>query len=157
MTGHVVSSHENLINFKDFTKMSANVAMASNFGFELDMSKMTKDEILFSKEYIDNYKEIRETIQFGRFHRLESPFDGPNVSWQFTAQDNTECVAFFYQFKSSANGERRVVKLVDLLPDAIYECNGKYYYGEELMNVGITVPLSACEWDSIVMRFEKLK
>ena len=155
MTGHVVKSHGDVVNTKDFMELSAHVAMASNFGFEIDMSKLSEDEIQQANGYIEQYRQIRETVQTGRFHRLESPFEGTNVSWQFVSQDGKESILFLYQTKSLMNGERRTVRLVDLQPDSKYECDGRIYYGDELMKLGITVPISAYEYESSIMIFKK--
>ena len=155
MTGHVVKSHGDVVNTKDFMELSAHVAMASNFGFELDMSKLSEDEIQQANGYIEQYRQIRETVQTGRFHRLESPFEGTNVSWQFVSHDGKESILFLYQTKSLMNGERRTVRLVDLQPDSKYECDGRVYYGDELMKLGINVPISAYEYKSSIMIFKK--
>ena len=51
------------------------VAMSGNFGYELDITKLSDEEKEMIKEQIKNYKEIRETIQFGDYYRLSSPFE----------------------------------------------------------------------------------
>ena len=77
------------------------------------------------------------------------------MSWQFVSQDGKESILFLYQTKSLMNGERRTVRLVDLQPDSKYECDGRVYYGDELMKLGINVPISAYEYKSSIMIFKK--
>ena len=47
-----------------------------NFGYELDLNKLTEEEIKEVKEQITFMKEYREVLQFGTFYRLKSPFEG---------------------------------------------------------------------------------
>ena len=51
------------------------VAMSGNFGYELDITKLPESEKEIIKEQVKLYKEIRETIQFGKCYRLSSPFE----------------------------------------------------------------------------------
>ena len=51
-----------------------NVAMAGNFGYELDLTKLTEEEKEIVKEQIKEYKDIREVIQFGDLYRIFKSF-----------------------------------------------------------------------------------
>ena len=50
-------------------------AMAGTFGYELDLNTLTPEEQEEIKEQICFMKKYRETIQFGTFYRLKSPFE----------------------------------------------------------------------------------
>ena len=52
------------------------VALAGTFGYELDLNKLSDEEISEVKQQITFMKEYRELIQFGTFYRLKSPFEG---------------------------------------------------------------------------------
>ena len=71
------------------------VAMSGNFGYELDITKLSDEEKEMIKEQIKNYKEIRETIQFGDYYRLSSPFEDNDVAWMFVSKDKKEVVVSF--------------------------------------------------------------
>ena len=46
--------------------------MSGNFGYELDLTKLTEIEKMQAKSQVAFYKEVRELIQFGDFYRLQS-------------------------------------------------------------------------------------
>lgn len=51
-------------------------AMSGNFGYEMDLGKLSDEDQNSVKEQIALYKKYRETIQKGQFTRLMSPFEG---------------------------------------------------------------------------------
>ncbi len=153
MTGHICSIEVGQDKFNKYMDTCAMVAMATCFGFELDLSKLSEAERKQAAEYVEFYREIRPVVQFGDFHRLENPFDGENVSWQFVSPDKKQSVAFFYQRVRMHNEERRHVKLHGLDPMTKYECNGQVYYGEELMNFGVNVKLGSYQYYAQSMVF----
>ena len=153
MTGHVGSIEVGKDEYNNYMNTCALVAMATCFGYELDMSKLSQTERTQVAEQIKFYKKIRPVVQFGDFHRLENTFDGDNVSWQFVSPDRKQSVAFFYQRAKKTNEQRRHVKLRGLDPMTKYECDGKVYFGEELMNFGVNVKLSNYDYFAQSMVF----
>ena len=71
------------------------VAMSGNFGYELDITKLPESEKEIIKEQVKLYKEIRETIQFGKCYRLSSPFENNDVAWMFISKDCEEIIVSF--------------------------------------------------------------
>ena len=63
---------------------------------------------------------------------------------------------FFCQKEFAGNGEERIIKLHGLENNAVYECGGKKYFGEELMKSGISLPLSEYENESDLFIFKKI-
>ena len=153
MTAHIGKLKVGADEENDIVRTSGMVAMAANFGLEMDLSLLSSVEKEQIKGYIELYKSIRNTVQFGSFYRLESPFEGDRVSWQFA--DDNKALLFVYQTKKQANGEERRVFLKDLQPDAVYTCRGALYTGQELMKVGIKIPLNRYEYFSDCYVFEK--
>lgn len=153
MTAHIGKLKVGADEENDIVRTSGMVAMAANFGLEMDLSLLSSVEKEQIKGYIELYKSIRNTVQFGSFYRLESPFEGDRVSWQFA--DDNKALLFVYQTKKQANGEERRVFLKDLQPDAVYTCRGASYTGQELMKVGIKIPLNRYEYFSDCYVFEK--
>lgn len=49
------------------------VAMSGNFGYELDLTKLTEAEREDIRKQVSEYKELRMLIQYGDFYRLLSP------------------------------------------------------------------------------------
>jgi alpha-galactosidase len=67
----------------------ANVAYFGNFGYELDLNKLTQNEKIKVKKQVEFYKKYREVIQKGIFYRLISPFDeDANITaWMVVSED----------------------------------------------------------------------
>ena len=53
------------------------------------------------------------------------------------SQDKKEAVLAVYTMRAVINKLPGYLKLQGLDPDAEYKCNGKKYYGDELMQMGI--------------------
>jgi alpha-galactosidase len=120
-------------------KTRLDVAISGNFGFELDLTKLSEEEKDLAKKYVKKYKEIRKLIQFGDFYRLLSPFEGNSCSWMIVSKDKSEAIIGYYTILSEVNPSYKELKLVGLDENIIYSVseNNKECYGDELMNIGI--------------------
>ncbi|RHW43581.1 alpha-galactosidase [Neobacillus notoginsengisoli] len=134
------------------------VAMGGNLGYELDVTKLTEQERKTVKEQISLYKEIRPLIQFGRFHRLLSPFEGNEAAWNFVSEDQTEAAVSYFKILSEPAPAIRIVKLQGLHPDYVYKNieTGEIFGGDELMNAGITLPRIKRDFISMFWRFKAI-
>lgn len=133
------------------------VAMAGNFGYELDLTKLTEEEKEVVKQQIALYKEIRPLIQFGRFYRIFNPFDGNEAAWNIVSEDRSEVAASYFKVLSQPAAPLRTIKLKGLHPDYVYQNveTGELFGGDELMNVGITLPCIKQDFLSMFWRFKK--
>ncbi|MGF3105029.1 alpha-galactosidase [Rossellomorea sp. DUT-2] len=122
-------------------KTRGNTAFFGVFGYELDVTKMTDQEKEQVKAQIDFYKKHRNTLQYGDFHRLISPFEGDGnvTSWMTVSADRKEAIAGYYQVLSKPNHGYERLLLKGLHPDKEYRIKGRKgtYFGDELMHVGI--------------------
>ena len=75
----------------------ANVAYFGTFGYELDLNKLTDEEIEQVKSQISFMKEYREIIQFGTFYRLKSPFENNETIWQVVSEDKKTSLVGWYR------------------------------------------------------------
>lgn len=134
------------------------VAMSGNFGYELDITKLSDEEKEMIKEQIKNYKEIRETIQFGDYYRLSSPFEDNDVAWMFVSKDKKEVVVSFVRQSAFPHPKFESLKLVGLEEDASYEVVGenKVFGGDELMYVGLNVPQLVGDYDAKMWVLRKI-
>ena len=130
------------------------VAMAGQFGYELDLNTLTDEEIEMVKQQISEYKEIKETIHQGNMYRLKSPFDGRNTSWEYVYKDKV-VLMYFTMFARCFLSKTRV-RLVGLDEKAYYteKASGKKYSGSYLMNVGLYFE-DKRDFDSKLLIFEK--
>ena len=134
------------------------VAMSGSFGYELDITKLSDEEKEMIKEQIKNYKEIRETIQFGDYYRLSSPFEDNDVAWMFVSKDKKEVVVSFVRQSALPHPKFESLKLVGLEEDASYEVVGenKVFGGDELMYVGLNVPQLVGDYDAKMWVLRKI-
>lgn len=133
----VIPNHQVLRNTPLHTR--ANVAYFGTFGYELDLNRLSEEEIAQVKEQIRFMKEYRSLIQFGTFYRLKSPFEGNETVWQVVSEDKKTSLIGWYRVLNGSNMPYSRVQLKGLLADVLYENeeNGMEYYGDELMNLGL--------------------
>lgn len=117
----------------------ANVAYFGTFGYELDLNKLSENEIEEVKQQIDFMKEYREIFQFGTFYRLKSPFEGNETVWMTVSEDQKTALVGWYRVLNQVNAPYNRVKLEGLNPDYQYQnmYSGTVHYGDELMNAGL--------------------
>lgn len=128
------------------------MAAMGQFGYELDMSKMSDEEIEQAKEQVKFYKKYGEVFHKGDLYRLRSPFDTNEAVLEFISEDENTVILNYANRLATINNAVVVVKLVGLDPDAIYEeveahighnvfANkiriGREFSGEFLMNYGL--------------------
>ncbi len=117
----------------------ANVACFGTFGYELDLNKLTREEMREVKEQIAFMKKYRHILQFGTFYRLNSPFEGNEAAWMVVSEDKKTAIVGWYRILNDVNGRYTRLRLEGLNPDAAYRninC-GTVHYGDELMYAGL--------------------
>ena len=157
MGAHVSAIPNHQMHRVTSLKMRGDVAMAGNFGYELDLTKLSdaeKDEIW---EQIIQYKQHRNFLQQGNFYRLLSPFEGNITSWMVVDEGQEQAMLFIYQVLATVRYLPKRIKLIGLRETGIYQCDGKHYTGSELMNYGIALPEGKGDFNSHVMHFELTK
>ncbi len=128
------------------------MAAMGQFGFELDMSKMTDEDIEKAKEQVKFYKKYGEVFHKGDLYRLRSPFDTNEAVLEFISEDKNTVIVSFANRLCELNNAIIKVKLAGLDPDAVYvetdthagNCLypnsliiGREFTGEYLMNYGL--------------------
>ena len=143
MTAHVSATPNHQTGRNTSMEFRGDVAMAGNFGYELDVTKMTDDEKNIVKQQIVVYKEMRELIQYGDFYRLISPFDGNFTAWMYVSVDKTEAAVFFYKVLGTPNDSLFRFKLAGLNLEYQYVIDGEEttVSGAQLLNYGLNIPL----------------
>lgn len=137
-------------------EIRGNVAMSGNFGYELDLTKLTSMEKEQIKEQVDFYKDIRHIIQFGQFYRLLSPFEGNETAWSFVSIDQSETVVGYFKVLAEPNEPLKFLTFKGLNPDKYYQhmINGRIYGGDELMYAGIAIPRLKGDFTSFLWHFK---
>ena len=120
-------------------KTRADVAYFGTFGYELDLNTLDDGEFEEVKEQITFMKKYRELLQFGRFYRLRSPFESDQCAWMVVSEDRKKAIFALYCMRSNVNQLPGFLKLQGLDDDTVYVLRGEEYYGDELMNLGVTL------------------
>jgi alpha-galactosidase len=148
MTAHVSAIPNHQTGRSTSIDFRGNAAMAANFGYELDVTKMSEEEKNIVRNQIIIYKEMRQLIQFGDFYRLLSPFEGNYTAWMYISEDKKKAAVFIYKILSVPNDVLFRFKLAGLNPNYKYIINisdnvmeaGMDLSGEQLMNYGLNLP-----------------
>lgn len=134
-----------------------NVAMMGGaFGYELDVTKLAQEELEEIRQQVQTYKTIRGTIQEGLLYRLKKT----NNTWaaNYVNKDKSQAVFTFVKILAQSEAPLLQVQLKGLDPDALYECPqlGETFYGDELMNIGLTMPHVQKDYFSVQYIFNKI-
>ena len=80
-------------------------------------------------------------MQFGRFSRLQSPFEGDTCAWQVAAEDGSEVLVWFYKPYAAPEEAYLRVHPVDLDERASYAdaVSRKVYNGAMAMRMGLPI------------------
>jgi alpha-galactosidase len=93
-----------------------------------------------SKNNVEFYKKIRETVQFGDYYLLNSVYENNYQAIQYTKNKNI--VVFIYINPKALNNFKTYhIKLRDLEDTAKYTINetGEVYSGKALMRSGLNI------------------
>ena len=137
----------------------ANVAFFGTFGYELDLGRLSPKEQEEIKAQTAFMKKYRELLQFGTFYRLSSPFERNEAAWMTVSRDRRTAIVGWYRILNRVNASFSRLKLAGLDPDLEYEINGRRFYGDELMYLGLVTsdgsagempegPGGSCDFDS---------
>lgn len=137
--GSHVSASPNHQTFRNTSLQTrANVAYFGTFGYELDITKMTDEELDQMREQVVFMKLHRELIQKGTFYRLRSPFAGNETAWIIVSEDLKEALVGYYRVLQPSNAPFSRLKLQGIGRNIKYSVNGEEeHFGDELMQIGI--------------------
>jgi alpha-galactosidase len=155
MGAHVSDVPNHLIQRVTPLKTRGDVAMSGNFGYELDLTTFTKEEMELARQQVAFYKEIRTLVQQGDMYRLLSPFEGNETAWMFVSVDRSAALAGYFQVLAEPNGANRRLRLRGLDPDRNYvlQETGAVYGGDRLMHAGFPVPELNGDFQSKLFHF----
>ena len=119
----------------------ANVAFYGAFGYELDLSKLSEEEMEQVKQQVAFMKKYRHVFQYGTFYRLSSPFESNETVWMSVSADRTVAIVGYYRVLNEVNVGYRRIRLKGLDPDLIYHNSedGRMIDGKQLMRAGLVL------------------
>jgi alpha-galactosidase len=118
--------------------------MAGTYGFELDLTKLTQEEIEFLASETVFYKKYCDLIRKGDYYRLTSN-QGRYIAWQFVSIDKLNSLAVIVQKKSNIDYKPIIQKFKGLDEKLMYRViidgveRENLYSGTALMNIGLNI------------------
>ena len=138
-------------------KIRGDVCICGQLGFELDLNRISTDDMDCVKRQIADYKELSEVFHKGELYRLMVPVGNNGAVNEFVSEDGKTVAVCTYILKGVPNAAYDFVKLRALDSDAEYEDqNGNRFKGEYLMNFGIVMTYDA-DYKSEIKVFKRVK
>lgn len=123
-------------------------ALTGTFGFELDLTKYTEEELAQLRSFVAWYRTHGALLRGGELHRLVNPdANGLGAAWMLSAKDGSEAAVFAVgdaltgsHGTASLNARPRLV-LAGLDPAAQYrDEENNTYTGAQLLTTGLELP-----------------
>ena len=141
-------------------------AMCGGLGIGTDITKLDDEEFRLYQQYISQYKQIRETVQYGKLYRLKSPRTHSLSSLAYVSRDDREVVVFAFLHSQTMEGmirndpgrspDEKHLRLQGLEHTAVYALDdGRRFSGSTLMNLGLPVNLRN-DFDSCLIRLTRV-
>ena len=102
-----------------------NTAAFGLLGYELDLTKLSIFELKSIKNQINFYKEHRTIFQFGKFYRIQNPFESNQCRWMLTNEAENEALVGIYQNLSEPNGPTEKFKIKGLKANGTYQIKNR--------------------------------
>ena len=118
------------------------VALAGTFGYELDVTKISREEREMIPEQAAMYHKFNDLIRTGDYYRIASYQENHEYDcYQVAAKDKSESLVTFIQVLGRANFRSRRIFLEGLDPEKRYQIEGesRTYRGDTLMYAGLNV------------------
>ena len=135
------------------------VSLAGNFGYQLDLEKLTDDEKEQVRSQVKEYKELWSLIHNGRYFRLTDPINNnDDEAWQMVSRDQKEALLSVVTVRAHYNYKHKNIKMKGLNPQALYlnKETGETYSGGALMYNGIRIPDSLDDYQAFLMHFVQI-
>lgn len=172
LASHVSVSPNHITGRTSPLKYRFDIAMAAKLGMDLQPSQMTEKEYVFSKNAIQTYKEIRNTVLLGDLYRILSPYEHNRTVYMYVNEDKSEAIVFNFLIRKEVYPKPPTIVLQGLDPNKQYilkEINknpddwsrfskyeGKKFSGEYLMTAGLHFALYN-EYESLVIQLNEVK
>ena len=134
-------------------RMRGDVALGGNFGYELDLSAQTPEDMEEIIRQVKQVKAIRRTTQQGVFTRLQSPFEDNITAWQFA--DDSRVILCAYRVLDHPNTAPAFIRLKDVPEGDYIAQDGTRYTAQDLERAGVRLSFPREDFASCVMIFER--
>ena len=124
-------------------KTRGHVALAGTFGYELDVTKISKEDRDMIPDQVAMYHQYARLVQSGDYYRIANVADTKYFDcYAVVAADKSEALVTYVNVMNLANSHSRRIRLKGLQEDAKYAWEGTdlVMTGAAYMNAGILIP-----------------
>ena len=119
------------------------VALAGTFGYELDITKISKEDQEMIPQQVAMYHKYNDLVREGDYYRIASYTENREYDcYMVVSKDKKEALVTFVQVLNRPNCHSRNICLKGLSPDFDYVIEGgddRLYGGDMLMDAGLLV------------------
>jgi alpha-galactosidase len=136
------------------------ISMCGTFGYELDATHLSQEEIDICKKQSDLFRKYYPIIFFGDYYRLTNPFAlGNFTAWMSVSKDKKQALLSVVVTNLTVNGPQEYVRAKGLEPMRKYRVNGGELVlsGSALMNAGLPIPREVPEYTSFQFHLEEVE
>lgn len=137
----------------------AHVALAGTFGYELDITKLSREEKENAAAFNREYHKFNDLIREGDYYRIASCREnGMYDCWQVSDKEQKQCLVTYVQVRYEPERKSRRLRLSGLNPQARYRLEGtkEIYSGEILMNAGYLQEMIFGDYGSRLLYFTEV-
>lgn len=134
------------------------VAETGAFGYELDLAKLSQEELDAVKEQVVWHKRVSDLVAHGRYERLTNPLEDPVAAWAEVSGDRGQVLVSAVITKTCAYNEAHYVRLRGLQTGRAYRdvVSGDVYPADVLMDVGLQLPMEVGTYRGYAYLLERL-
>ncbi len=156
---HITASPNHQCGRITSLKTRADTAYAGTFGYELDITKASDEEIAQIRSQIQYRKHLQELVSEGDFYRIQNPFEGNFCTWEIVSKDKQRVFLFSCRVLVKAQNKDARVRLCGLDKDAVYRDvkTGKVYGADMLMYRGIRIKYKWEDFATETIELERVK
>lgn len=147
------------------------VALAGTFGYELDITKISKEDLSAIPHQVELYHKHNDLIRTGDYYRLASFSQNHEFDmWQISSKDGKKSLVTFVQVLNRPNMHSRMIKLRGLDGNTLYRITmegsnssddmklykGREISGASLMNAGLLIQTPWGDFQSKLIYIEAM-
>ncbi|QEH62179.1 alpha-galactosidase [Spiroplasma chinense] len=157
LTNHITTSPNHQIGRVTELKVRYNIGSFFNLGVELNLENCSQEELDDLKQYISQYKNDRKFLLDSQFYRLQTT-DSNDFMWLIINKEKTEFKVLIAKVLSKPGIVFSPFKLKYLNPEFKYQNQEtqESYYGDELMENGVSFPRLRKDFQALVYHFKKI-
>jgi alpha-galactosidase len=158
MGAHVTASPNDYTHRKSSLKTRGDIALSGNFGYELDITKLSEEELEIISSQVKECRSLRHLNLNGDFYRLSNPFENNIGAWQIVSPEKDESFVCMTRVLFKSNAYFPLVRLDGLESGAMYKdlYHDVIYSADELMYRGLFVDFPHGDFVTYTLHLKKI-